>query len=357
MAVGEGDSTFYRCVFRGNRAYLVGGALRFLSQSIFVIRSSVFEDNVVATPTGLSQAVTVRVWTGPTGPESEDLSGGSGQDWVAEGGTAGDLEFSSPIWRIDDGPVYGIPFFACSLAAAESQRHIDIGVNAGEPDFPTNLRCMNETYVMQRLYSHTVELDEGEHTLHTGIMQQTHMPALSWDGGWMDIVGKTSPIYPLFQDYRPERFFGCALGIEAGQGGMCPKGSTFWTRTQFNVFKGTGGAIAGEDAQSIIIRDSLFRSNYAPAGQDIAVRAARFVRITNTTFNSSIQSTSILAEGSEVENCVKNPCKTGERCLFRDGSTFCSSCSSSEVSTDGIVCSSCTPGRSPNTDHTVRCQI
>ena len=86
-------------MFRENVAYVGGGAIYVmgLEVSTFLVDDSVFDANAVQTPPDAGGVeVTVRVNTGGSQP--------------------GASEYVVPIWRVDDGPVYGIPWEHCQSA-------------------------------------------------------------------------------------------------------------------------------------------------------------------------------------------------------------------------------------------------
>ena len=75
--------------------------------------------------------------------------------------------YQVPIWRIDDGPVYGIPYEQCQAAAAQSLDAVSKGLPPSWPD----LTCANVSYTgPDSTFSHVVSLAEGPHTLWTGLL-------------------------------------------------------------------------------------------------------------------------------------------------------------------------------------------
>ena len=82
-----------------------------------------------------------------------------------------------PIWRIDDGPVHGIPWDLCQGA----QRHSDNLVAKGfEPSWP-GLVCANVSYAgPERSYCQAVTLTQGAHTLFAGTLVKVHMSVASF---------------------------------------------------------------------------------------------------------------------------------------------------------------------------------
>eukprot|EP01045_Picozoa_sp_COSAG04_P051878 COSAG04_NODE_21813_length_367_cov_0.574627_1_plen_108_part_10 len=59
------------------------------------------------------------------------------------------------VWRIDDGPIHGLPWELCQAVADFS------------PHWPSGVGCANQTYRTNMIYSKTVLLPPGEHTLWT----------------------------------------------------------------------------------------------------------------------------------------------------------------------------------------------
>eukprot|EP01045_Picozoa_sp_COSAG04_P010946 COSAG04_NODE_689_length_11142_cov_6.664041_5_plen_160_part_00 len=135
-------------------AYKFGAAISVIGSaaSTLVVDSSIFEANTVPA-TDAAVDVTVRVNTGA----------------FAIGGQIGAeiAQVFVPIWRIDDGPVHGIPWELCQGALQRSQE----GVRRGfEPSWP-DLTCANVTYTgPDALYSSVVSLSGGAHTLWAGLL-------------------------------------------------------------------------------------------------------------------------------------------------------------------------------------------
>ena len=71
-----------------------------------------------------------------------------------------------PIWRIDDGPVHGMPWDQCLSALEYSQDAITKGLLPSWPD----LQCANVSYTgPDASYAHVLDLAQGAHTLWTGV--------------------------------------------------------------------------------------------------------------------------------------------------------------------------------------------
>ena len=137
-------------MFRENVAYISGGAIAVLGTALstFLIDDSVFDANAVRTPPNADGVqVTVRVNTG-----AFDIGTA---EW-----------YSVPIWRVDDGPVYGIPWEHCQSAAEYSHDAVGKGLPPSWPD----LQCANVSYTgPDASYSHVLDVAQGAHTLWTGL--------------------------------------------------------------------------------------------------------------------------------------------------------------------------------------------
>ena len=94
--------------------------------------------------------------------------------------------YHAPIWRIDDGPVYGVPWEMCEIARQYSE-----GIVArGFPEsWPSDLVCANETYRTQTTYSRVEYLSSGEHTLYHGVVTWSSQVISTWKKGWIKIDG------------------------------------------------------------------------------------------------------------------------------------------------------------------------
>ena len=137
-------------MFRENTAYSYAGAVAALGPALstLVIEDSVFDSNAVRAPTDEGGGdVTLRLNTGgfPIG--------------AVEG-------YAVPIWRVDDGPVYGIPWEQCQSAAERSEEAVRKGFPASWP----NLQCANASYTgPDDTFNHVLSLTPGSHTLWTGL--------------------------------------------------------------------------------------------------------------------------------------------------------------------------------------------
>ena len=132
-----------------------------------------------------------------------------------------------PIWRLDDGPVYGIPWELCQGA----QRHSDLVVSMGFPASWADLSCANVSYAgPQRSYSQTVPVTQGSHTLWTGTLIMTSVDGYSnWGQGNIKIDQIMDPVFPKPVDPRfaLNQFPGCAAlssCLYRGQENCCPRG-------------------------------------------------------------------------------------------------------------------------------------
>ena len=142
-----------------NVAYNAGGAISVLGPetSALLVVESIFDANAVRVPMGGAGIdVTVRLNTGGF------LIGAV-------------LGYQVPIWRVDDGPVFGIPWEQCQGALQRSQEAVSQGFPASWPD----LQCANFSYTgPDDTFNHVLSLTEGQHTLWTGILTMvSHHPS------------------------------------------------------------------------------------------------------------------------------------------------------------------------------------
>ena len=129
---------------------------------VLFIAESIFEANAVRPPPGIRYVdVTVRLDTGAFVIEPDEELG------KVNGGYGGLTQFV-PIWRIDDGPVYGISWERCQTAKRLSMTAVSRGFPAS---WPGDLPCANASYSGPwSSYSHVVSLATGLHTLWTGLV-------------------------------------------------------------------------------------------------------------------------------------------------------------------------------------------
>ena len=127
---------------RGNIAHEEGGAIKILAMASSTLRveDSLFDSNAVRGAVRGGVELTVRLNTGEF--------------------AIGAAEYMVPIWRIDDGPVYGIPAELCQSALKHSNEEALRGFAPSWPD----LTCANVSYTgPYASYSRVVRLAEGAH--------------------------------------------------------------------------------------------------------------------------------------------------------------------------------------------------
>jgi len=173
LLTGIADASFDQCVMRSNVAYMGGGAISFdgTTTTRLLIERSILEENIVHVPpsTERETAAMVGVFTGGLGDGSEDAYGA----------------YHALVWRIDDGPVYGVPFELCEAAR---QYSLDLTARGFSESWPSDLVCANETYRTQSTYSQVELLTNGEHTLWYGVITQGAQVITTWLKGWIQVV-------------------------------------------------------------------------------------------------------------------------------------------------------------------------
>ena len=155
VVLGQISLRISRCLFRANKSYKSGAAINFQGiQASLSIDSSIFDANEVQTAGSSRADVTVLLNTGGVGLGTGDIENG---------------EFQAPIWRVDDGPVYGISFDLCQAALQHSRFAVSRGFPASWPSGPHAATCANISYTgPDSSYSHIIRLEEGVHTLWVG---------------------------------------------------------------------------------------------------------------------------------------------------------------------------------------------
>ena len=151
MTYGNFALRFFRCAFRDNVAYQSGGAIAVQGPalSMMLVEESVFGSNAVQRPSIDASGVDVTVRLNTGGFPIGEPDG-----------------YYVPIWRIDDGAVYGIPWEQCQGALQRSQEAVSKGF---QPSW-SNLQCANVSYTgPDASYSHVLSLTQGAHTLWTGL--------------------------------------------------------------------------------------------------------------------------------------------------------------------------------------------
>jgi hypothetical protein len=170
-----------RCSFVENVAVVSGGAISLKSPiGRYVVRDSIFLTNAVVPAPGTLAAYVLRLSTSASGV-----------------GTP-----TSPLWSLDDGPVFGLSFEECERTRRISEAGVHKEVhpyweygteNLGPPASPLaptwpNTGCANVTYHPQKLYAHTIDLNQGPHRLHIGCKMRDIYP--NWLGdAFIDVIG------------------------------------------------------------------------------------------------------------------------------------------------------------------------
>ena len=147
------------------------------------IAESVFDSNALRPPPDAPPVdLTVRVNTGGFVIDpATDL-------------TADAVDNFLPIWRIDDGPVYGISWGLCQRAMRSSQTAVSKGFPAS---FPSDLPCANISYSgPDKSYNHIVSMPAGTHTLWTGLMMESALQAAGWMQASIEVADTLGPLFP-----------------------------------------------------------------------------------------------------------------------------------------------------------------
>ena len=151
------------------------------------IAESVFDSNALQPPPDAPPVdVTVRVNTGGFVIDpSTDLASDAVANYL-------------PIWRIDDGPVYGISWELCQRAMQSSLTVVSKGFPAS---WPSDLPCANVSYSgPDKPFNQVVSLHAGTHTLWTGLMMETAFQSYGWMQAWIEIADTIGPLFPAIPE-------------------------------------------------------------------------------------------------------------------------------------------------------------
>ena len=120
------------------------------------VEDSIFQANALQIPPGTLEA-NVLLYTGNDGVP--DIANPDG--------------YFIPVWRVDDGPVYGLPFEMCQVARQHSLTAVQRGFEPSWPSGSAAQSCANVThYGPLATYSQVITLTEGAHTLFVGTVPQ-----------------------------------------------------------------------------------------------------------------------------------------------------------------------------------------
>ena len=314
--------TFESCLFEDNVAFAAGGAMYIDNGA--TVRDCVFHNNAVRNVPGDTLRVMVTV----------DLGNDVGVGTVMR-----------PIWRIDEGLVFG-----------------------------------NFTYFPNQLYVEVVELAVGRHTLHTGIEysgqlncrgEGVHCNYINkrWGRSTIQVATLDSvlvlPFEPHVNSYGTDANGNDVLSM-IPETNNSDRIAAIWAETNqtqsldedhvpeagpvdFEVLSGLGGAICSKtglyDGQSIRIIDSRFSDNLAYQGSAIAAIAVPLLHVYNTTIDGG--DTAVMTKEYLPVDCNTSPCLDGQYCEYLSFSLSCFECGINEIS-NGIVCSACPPGTQPH---------
>ena len=195
-------------------ATVTGGAISILGRSRNRVLDSIFYDNAVAPATWARTASFALILsTAQSGAEEQ----------------------RSLMWSIDDGPVFGLPMVDCDVARQASARDVGLGF---APSWPGIASCANGTvYNSRELYTHSLNLAEGDHVLHLGTFARTGNQAEWTGGGKIEVAGLLDPTFPAFDDDRSTVRYPNCLDID-GFSNSCPGGEAFWVDLPLHVAVG-----------------------------------------------------------------------------------------------------------------------
>ena len=146
--------------------YASGGAI-YVSGSAgatLVVEDSAFQANTLQIPPGTLD-VNVLLYTGTSGVPRCRLGTA---DCYPEG-------YFVPVWRVDDGPVYGLPFEMCQVARQRSLTAVQRGFEPSWPLGSAAQSCANVTHHPLSMYSQVITLMAGPHTLWVGVAPQVRL--------------------------------------------------------------------------------------------------------------------------------------------------------------------------------------
>eukprot|EP01043_Picozoa_sp_COSAG02_P014325 COSAG02_NODE_589_length_19902_cov_119.928939_4_plen_1346_part_00 len=313
---GPADFEIIGCLFQGNIAWDSGGAIRKFGSGSLIILDSIFNANQARREVQVLRDIVVHVYTGSLGRTG----------------------YFTPIWKLD-------------------------GVQPDQIDGS----CGNDTihglneYDVQSTYAHVVSTSTGPHTLWHGLHIDAGAQARDWEGGgWIDIMGILSKMTPTVCDSRmlqcsdpwsdQVRTPGCYTQLDTSslpEGVVpCPNGHKVWSKTDFVVPQGVGGAITATDGSTLEIIGATFSDNSAGSASAISVASFESFKVSHSDFAAPTSNT-VLAEGTPAYDCSSFPCSVGERCRISQLSLFCDPCSVNEYG-DGKTCYRCLSGTEPN---------
>ncbi len=358
--LGAGTFEITNCLFEGNVATQSGGAIFFQASSLAVV-GSVFLMNKVHLERDTEVDILVRVFTGSIGLGSYPEE--AFPLWKLDG-AAPAYDLNAPVVqrsddRLDivsqpnDGDVaegetvYGMDY----VPTASNYTAVNYSVTAVNYSYhPEN------TYAVESTYSQVIRTTAGTHRLWHGILACRAAWATDWQGGYIEVIGMLTKVYPVMVDYRvvPDsngRILdeGCYTGGQHAEmeEPYCAHGFKFWSYSDFTVPFGEGGGIMGQGGGVISISDSVFSQNTAGFGEAIRTDDIRDLAVRNTEFLGNCTPNAVLIDSTPDYSCDTHPCETGHRCNLVCQSLRCVPCAVNQIGEDGIRCLQCEPGKTP----------
>lgn len=357
---GHGTVDIISCLFQGNLAWNLGGAILYKAAGRLSVLNSIFLNNRVehkkrwdpsqgswVDSPDASQVppvevdVTVRIYTGSTGT-SPDCDPATCDEFL-------------PVWKID------------GADPLREDGSVPVDLSGKCPGFSSCPVFGNSSYRKDSLYSVTFSTTAGAHRLWHGVVANTPSTFAGWSGdGWIDIVGVMPKVYVIVTDNRaipdstgyvrdPDCHQSSKSGGIATDRRQCKEGEAFWSYTEFTVEHGTGGAISTAHDGAIVVSNSVFRNNKAGYGPVLSAVTPQSMIVSNSTFLEPDQDWAPVFSfqgDPPTFGCSTNPCTPGQSCSFVRNSVFCSDCAVNEVSAQGMSCQVCPLGTQPNEDHT-----
>ena len=356
--LGTGTFEITNCLFEGNVATQSGGAVWFQGSSLAVV-GSVFLMNKVHLERATEVDILVRIFTGSTGLGSAP-------------------EEAFPLWKLDgDPPAYDLN--APVVQRSDDRLTIlsqpnDGDVAEGETVYgmdyvhtASNYTAVNytattmtyspeNTYAVESTYSQVIRTTAGTHRLWHGIQANRAAWAEGWSGGYIEVIGMLTKVFPKMVDYRtiPDEN-GRILDDGCYSGGQhaamiepyCAHGFKFWSYSDFVVPFGEGGGIVGQGGGVISISDSVFSQNTAGFGEAVRTDNIQNLAVRNTEFLGNCTSNAVLLDNTPEYSCYTHPCEGGHRCSLACKSLRCEPCAVNQIGEDGITCLQCAPGKTP----------
>lgn len=113
-----------------------------------------------------------------------------------------------------------------------------------------------------------------------------------------------------------------------------------------------GGGLSVILASVVMISVTFVDNKAASLGAQVYLDRPTSVKIIDTEFLPFVDGGMSVFFGGRLAGCTEHPCQPGFSCSYEMYSLACTPCPETQISSDGLQCSFCGPGKQPNENST-----